>query len=115
MEEVSSYRIALKKKRTLEIGRGSTRSHCVQKLIWNRLRTHLKTDKRKRRPSSSCSIMANCPARMFGPNIFSSVPSHFFKYFADITPYSNVHASTIQYIPNFVEFHVVYWKCHVLM
>jgi len=107
-----------KKKRTLEIGRGSTRLHCAQNSLWNRLRTCRKTDNRRRRPSSSCATMvalvANCPARMFGPNIFFSVPSHFL-YSADITPCSDVHVSTIQYTATFVEFHVVYWKCHVLM
>jgi len=72
----------LKKKRTLEIGRGSTTSHCAHNSLWIMLSTYRKTDNSRRRPSSSCatirSLVANCPAKIFGPNIFSSVPLRFF-------------------------------------
>jgi hypothetical protein len=71
----------LEKKTTMEIGRGSTRSHCAQNSLWNRLRTNHTTDNRRRSLSSSCAsilaLFANYPVRIFGPNIFSSVPSHF--------------------------------------
>jgi hypothetical protein len=42
-EGVRNYWMILKKEKILEIERGSTRSHCVENLLWKRLWTWRKT------------------------------------------------------------------------
>jgi hypothetical protein len=54
-EGVSSYWMTLRKKKILEIERGSTRSHPVENSLWKRLRTCRKTDCRMIEESTTAS------------------------------------------------------------